>query len=173
MERASRATDAEAFVRQAIPQLIDLNEVLNEIVENYRRTYSGMHVHLVDRIGAWVLADRTLVKEAVENLLTNAASFAKEDSTIQITLELDGRHATIKVSNNGPLLQRDAEVLFRPFASSRSGPSSEHEGLGLYLVRLIAEQHGGTAAIADLDDGSGVQASITLPLTTYGASSQR
>jgi signal transduction histidine kinase len=34
----------------------------------------------------------------------------------------------------------------------------------LYLVRLIAEQHGGTATIANLDDGSGVQASILLPL---------
>ena len=173
VERASHATDAEAFVRQAVPRLIDLSELLNELIEDYRRTHSGVHFHLASWIGVWVDADRTLVKEAVENLLTNAASFAKDDSTIQITLERDGKHATIKVCNNGPLLQGETEALFRPFISSRSGPSSEHEGLGLYLVRLIAEQHGGTAAITNLDDRSGVQASIMLPLATYGSSTQR
>jgi nitrogen fixation/metabolism regulation signal transduction histidine kinase len=36
----------------------------------------------------------------------------------------------------------------------------------LYLVRLIAEHHGGRAAIANLEDGSGVQVSILLPLPT-------
>ena len=60
----------------------------------------------------------------------------------------------------------DTEILFGPFASSRSGPASEHQGLGLYLVRLIAAQCGGTASIANFDDGSGVQASIVLPLAS-------
>ena len=55
-------------------------------------------------------------------------------------------------------------MLFGPFASTRSGPSSEHQGLGLYLVRLVAEHHGGKAIISNLDDGSGVEASIFLPL---------
>jgi len=39
-----------------------------------------------------------------------------------------------------------------------------HFGLGLYIVRLIAEFHGGTAVAANREDGSGVVFTITLPL---------
>jgi GAF domain-containing protein/two-component sensor histidine kinase len=166
IERASRATDAEAFVRQGQAQLIDLSRLLRELMESYQQTHSGtdFRVQRPDNEPIYVSADPTLLKEAVSNLLANAASFADEESIIQIVLERDEVHAIIKVRNKGPLIQSDTEMLFGPFASTRSGPSSEHQGLGLYLVRLVAEHHGGKAIISNLDDGSGVEASILLPL---------
>ena len=88
-------------------------------------------------------------------------------------LGVDKTQAIIKVSNVGELLKGNTEMFFMPFVSSRSGPSSEHQGLGLYLVRLIAEQHGGAASIKNLEDGSGVEASISLPLALYSSSTQR
>jgi signal transduction histidine kinase len=166
IERASRATDAEAFVRQGQAQLIDLSRLLRELMESYQQTHSGtdFRVQRPDNEPIYVSADPTLLKEAVSNLLANAASFADEESIIQIVLERDEVHAIIKVRNKGPLIQSDTEMLFGPFASTRSSPSSEHQGLGLYLVRLVAEHHGGKAIISNLDDGSGVEASILLPL---------
>ena len=166
IERASRATDAEAFVRQGQAQPIDLPRLLGELIGNYRQTHSGIdfRLQLPDKEPLYVSADPTLLKEAVSNLLANAASFADEESIIQVVLERDGVHAVIKVRNKGPIIQYDTEMLFGPFASTRSGPSSEHQGLGLYLVRLVAEHHGGKAIISNLDDGSGVEASIFLPL---------
>ena len=166
IERASRATDAEAFVRQGQAQPIDLPRLLRELIGSYQQTHSGIdfRLQLPDKEPLYVSADPTLLKEAVSNLLANAASFADEESIIQIVLERDGVHAVIKVRNKGPIIQYDTEMLFGPFASTRSGPSSEHQGLGLYLVRLVAEHHGGKAIISNLDDGSGVEASIFLPL---------
>ena len=166
IERASRATDAEAFVRQGQAQPIDLPRLLGELIGSYRQSHSGIdfRLQLPDKEPLYVSADPTLLKEAVSNLLANAASFADEESIIQIVLERDGVHAVIKVRNKGPIIQYDTEMLFGPFASTRSGPSSEHQGLGLYLVRLVAEHHGGKAIISNLDDGSGVEASIFLPL---------
>ena len=166
IERASRATDAEAFVRQGQAQPIDLPRLLGELIGSYRQTHSGINfrLQLPDKEPLYVSADPTLLKEAVSNLLANAASFADEESIIQVVLERDGVHAVIKVRNKGPIIQYDTEMLFGPFASTRSGPSSEHQGLGLYLVRLVAEHHGGKAIISNLDDGSGVEASIFLPL---------
>jgi signal transduction histidine kinase len=166
IERASRATDAEAFVRQGQAQPIDLPRLLGELIGSYRQTHSGIdfRLQLPDKEPLYVSADPTLLKEAVSNLLANAASFADEESIIQVVLERDGVQAVIKVRNKGPIIQYDTEMLFGPFASTRSGPSSEHQGLGLYLVRLVAEHHGGKAIISNLDDGSGVEASIFLPL---------
>ena len=166
IERASRATDAEAFVRQGQAQPIDLPPLLRELIGSYQQTHSGIDFRLQppDKEPLYVSADPTLLKEAISNLLANAASFADEESIIQVVLERDGVHAVIKVRNKGPIIQYDTEMLFGPFASTRSGPSSEHQGLGLYLVRLVAEHHGGKAIISNLDDGSGVEASIFLPL---------
>jgi signal transduction histidine kinase len=166
VERASQATDAEAFVRQGQPQWIDLAELIADQIEGFRRTNSGTNFHLQSGGDARVYADPTLIKEAIGNLLANGASFADDESTVEVALTVDKAYAAIKVTNKGPAVEGDTEKLFGPFASTRAGPSSEHQGIGLYLVRLIAEQHGGTASIANLEDGSGVQASILLPLGT-------
>lgn len=164
IERASQATDAEAFVRRFQPRWTNLHMLLNEQVDAFRNSNSGVQFRLAGDGLARLYVDPTQIKEALGNLLSNAASFADEGSTVEAGLALGGAHAVISVTNRGPLLQGDIEALFGPFVSGRSDRSDEHQGLGLYLVRLIAEQHGGTATIANLDDGSGVVASIALPL---------
>jgi signal transduction histidine kinase len=163
IERASHATDIEAFIRQSTPELVDLNKLLTDLVDGYRQTFSGVSFRFESRHIVLAEVDPTLVKEAVSNLLANAASFADDDSTIQVSLNRKGVYATIKVRNKGPLVDGQADELFGPFASSRLGPSSEHEGFGLYLVRLIAEHYGGTAELSNLEDASGVEATIRLP----------
>jgi signal transduction histidine kinase len=173
VERASQATDAEAFVRDGRPALIDLRKLLMELVPGFASAHSGIEFTLQCAAPVIVRGDATLIKEAVSNLLSNATSFADEASAVKVAVEADTAHAVIKVSNKGPSIEGDAETLFGPFASTRSGPSSEHHGLGLYLVRLIAEQHGGTATIANMNDGSGVEASIALPTGAQDSSTQR
>jgi signal transduction histidine kinase len=166
IERASQATDAEAFVRAGVPQLLDLDTLLKGVVEGFQRAYSGITFHLEELQAASISADPTLINEAIFNLLTNAASYAEEESAIHVALQVVGNVALVRVRNKGPLIEHDTDELFRPFSSTRAGPSSEHQGLGLYLVRLIAEQHGGSAHIANLDDRSGVEASIALALVS-------
>jgi signal transduction histidine kinase len=166
IERATTATNAETFVREGQPQWIALQSLVAEQLDAHRRITSGIFLRLKCRAPLNVYADLTQLKQAIDNLLANATSFADEASTVEIAVEVESGHAAIKVRNKGPRIKGNPEELFGPFASTRSGPASEHRGLGLYLVRLIAEHHGGTASIGNLDDASGVEASILLPLKT-------
>jgi two-component system, OmpR family, sensor histidine kinase ChvG len=158
VERASRATDAEAFVRQGSSQWVDLANLLSDQVGAFRLTSSAIGFRLHTQAMSEVYCNPHLIKEATGNLLSNAASFSLEETTVEIALFVDAAHVIIQVTNKGPLIEGDTEDLFGPFASTRAGHSSEHQGLGLYLVRLIAEQHNDAAAICNLEDGSGVRA---------------
>jgi signal transduction histidine kinase len=164
VERASQATDVEAFVRRARLQRTELNEMVAEQVAAFARSNSGVDFCLHHSHRVYVNADPMLVTQALVNLLTNAASFANENTTIDVGIKIDANTVVVSVANKGPPLAGEIETLFGPFVSTRASPSSEHQGLGLYMVRLIAEEHGGAAALANLDDNSGVTASIVLPL---------
>src|SRR5262249_1265292 len=83
IERASRATDAEAFVRQSELVAIDLNPLLVGLLDGHRQTYSGIDIQLYAQTSIWARADPALIKEAVGNLVGNAVSFAREGSRVQ------------------------------------------------------------------------------------------
>ena len=69
--------------------------------------------------------------------------------------------------NEGPLLppQLDNNRLFESLVTSRSSVNGKpHLGLGLYIVRLIADFHRGTVTATNLPDDTGVAVSLELPL---------
>ncbi|MBS0468565.1 MAG: HAMP domain-containing protein [Proteobacteria bacterium] len=94
-----------------------------------------------------------LLRRAVRNLLENARRYSQGEITLAITRE--GRDAVLRVCDHGPGVPPDQrERIFEPFyrlpgASERSGGV----GLGLALVRSIAQRHGGSVACEDRPDG--------------------
>ncbi|MDR0216519.1 MAG: HAMP domain-containing histidine kinase [Comamonas sp.] len=106
-----------------------------------------------------------LLRRAVRNLLENARRYSQGE--IMLTLEKKDHTVEIRVEDHGPGVPREQrERIFEKFyrlpgASERSGGV----GLGLSLVRSIAERHGGTVRCEDRQDGrSGASFVIKLPL---------
>jgi two-component system sensor histidine kinase ChvG len=120
----------------------------------------------------WVLGAPDLYAQMLDKLVANAADFAHTgkdsgDEPIRVRLEPRGADAVLTVSNRGPRLPESmASKLFESMVSVRSGNSGgePHLGLGLYIVRLIAEFHGGRAEALDREDGSGVVVRVRCPL---------
>jgi signal transduction histidine kinase len=168
IDRATRATDVEAFVRQGQAQSVDANSLIGLLVEEYRQTYSGVHFAF-DAFDKPVIepmmlrVDPELFREAIRNLLSNAASFADDGSEVTIALTKNTDAVVVTVVNQGPTIEGDIESLFSPFRSTRAGANSDHQGLGLYLVRLVAQHYGGTATLENRQDQGGVAASISIP----------
>jgi two-component system sensor histidine kinase ChvG len=83
-----------------------------------------------------------------------------------VRLERVQANYSLQVANDGPLIpQALMGRLFESlFEQRQGGDDRPHFGLGLYIVRLVAEFHGGTAVAANRADGGGVIFSITLPM---------
>ena len=107
-----------------------------------------------------------LIVQLLDKLIENAADFCPATGTITVRLARAQGNYELSVANNGPPIP--AAVLGRLFESlfeHRQGHDDKpHFGLGLYIVRLIAEFHGGRAVAANWPGADGVAFSVILPM---------
>jgi signal transduction histidine kinase len=104
-----------------------------------------------------------LFAQMLDKLAANATDFAEPGTPVKVALTMRGTTALLTVSNRGPRLPANLQ-LFESMQSARMTQAPDiHLGLGLYIVRLVAEFHRGRASAADLADGSGVQITVELP----------
>jgi len=113
--------------------------------------------------------DRLRLAQSVGNLLTNSVKFTPRGGLIRVSVEADakGRTVSVTVADSGVGIEPGAEEsLFKPFAQARTGlaPSKAGLGLGLAVVRGLAESHGGTVRAHSEGLGKGAAFTITLPL---------
>ena len=104
--------------------------------------------------------------QALDKLFDNALSFTPENGWMRLGLRVDGDAAEIELANQGePLPAAMQGRLFDSLVSLRdkARPGDvPHLGLGLYVVRLVAERHHGVASARNLEDGSGVAFTLRL-----------
>ena len=106
-----------------------------------------------------------LVAQACDKLVENARDFCPPDGRITLALACRAEAATISVANTGSRLPGAAAGdLFDSLVSHRDATDERpHLGLGLYIVRLVADHHGGRVAARNLPADDGVVFELTLP----------
>jgi signal transduction histidine kinase len=116
--------------------------------------------------GVAAVADAELLRIAVINLLSNAAKYGREGGEARIRLHRQGDEALIDVWNEGPgFTAAERERLFGKFARLKNPNTRDKRGsgLGLFLCRHVAEQHGGRVS-AESEPGKWARFTLTLPL---------
>ncbi|MGY3039882.1 two-component system sensor histidine kinase ChvG [Rhodanobacter sp. TND4EL1] len=163
----SESSRMERSITTAEPEDVDLRDVVRGCAEAYRPLIGGRRLDCVLPAGAVNLHGAPeLIAQALDKLLDNALSFTPPEGWLRLSLTATADGAEIELANQGPPLPAamqgrlfDSLVSLRDKATPGDAP---HLGLGLYVVRLVAERHGGMASARNLDDGSGVAFSLRL-----------
>ena len=163
----SEATMIEQAISNTEPEAFDTHEVLKACVAAYRDVYRDRAFKYENRAPQTnILGSAELIAQMMDKLIDNAVSFSPMDSTIEVRLSGTRRKLSIAVINRGPQLPKAMQdQLFDSLVSLREEHGDRrHLGLGLYIVSLIANFHGGKARGSDLPDGTGVIFEILIPV---------
>ena len=165
LSRMSEATRLEEMMRRSEREMFDVNYVISGSVEGYRIAYAPLELRFTG-LGhpVRVTGVPDLIAQMLDKLVENAAEYAAPGTAVEVILEEHDVDVVLRVRNEGQPLPEAMEG--RLFDSMVSVPGKAsgipHLGLGLYIVKLIADFHQGTARAANRGDVAGVEVTVRL-----------
>jgi signal transduction histidine kinase len=175
-EVARRVLEEDARLEDAVAELLELARAeegaaldhaevdLDEVVLEEARRERRVPVDTAKVSAGRVLGSTTQLARAVRNLLDNACRHAR--TRVDVTLERRGTTACLVIDDDGPGVPvEDRDRVFDRFTRLDEGRVRDAGGvgLGLSMVRVIVERHGGTVGVDDAPLG-GARFTVTLPL---------
>jgi signal transduction histidine kinase/CheY-like chemotaxis protein len=171
----SRVTRGKIELR---PEEVSLWDVVNNAVEVNRALIEakGHELALMPPPRALLVhADPVRLTQVVSNLLHNAAKYTPASGRIQVEAGIDGQEAFVRVTDNGIGIAREMlDAVFDLFAQvpTPAEQSLGGLGIGLTLVRSLAEMHGGRVTAHSAGLGKGSSFCLRLPLGQRGRASR-
>lgn len=146
-----------------------LDEVVRDTIASLQPVAKKKRIRLIEqpahRIPP-VAADKSLITQAVKNLVHNAIKYSPERTTVTVSTALEAETVRVCVEDRGYGIPAESKerVWDKFFRVVREGQEKDEEstGLGLSFVREVVEQHGGEVAL-DSEEGRGSRFSFTLP----------
>jgi two-component system CheB/CheR fusion protein len=149
---------------------VNLAEIVRTICQDQRAQFDEQMLVLAfeaEDDPIWVEVDVTRLTQVVDNLLHNARKFTPPAGRVQVTVRRTQGTAEIVVRDTGiGMAAQDLKRVFEPLVQVSSAQSRSHGGLGLglALVKGLAEAHGGAATVRSQGPGRGVEFAVSLPL---------
>lgn len=155
---------AEAGMQNAAWERVDLAALAKARIEHARsdERWAALTLTLEAPMAAPVRGVAERLETLLDNLLANAASFAREHGTVRANVAVLGNEVELSVSDDGAgIAEQDLPHVFERFFTTRR--HDKGTGLGLALVRAIAEAHGGRVSVSSkLDQGATFSAFFPL-----------
>jgi signal transduction histidine kinase len=143
-------------------ELVDLSSLAADCITDLRARADEAHVQVRDDLQpAWILGEPGLLERMIANLLDNGIRHNEVGGYLDVSTRAHDGRVRLVVSNGGPRIDpEDAQTLIEPFRRLVRGTGGF--GLGLSIVRSVAEAHGGRAEIR-APEGGGLEVAVELP----------
>jgi signal transduction histidine kinase/DNA-binding response OmpR family regulator/ligand-binding sensor domain-containing protein len=152
-----RIQDKKLAIRE-----IDLGEFVSQMCEDFEEMSMQSNIKLSVNIKASnskIWADPDSLDKILINLLSNAFKYCRKGDSIEVNVEESEKHVFLTVSDNGPGISPTLQKrLFVRFSNYNENPSNPSTGLGLSIVKDIADKHGASVIVnSDAGHGSSFQ----------------
>lgn len=157
---------AEAGLGREEFEPIGLLDLAHDVAEFYEPVAADQGIQLlVKGDAATVSGHKTLLAQALSNLLENAVRYAPDGSRIIVSVQESAEQTVLSVCDQGPgVPEEDLDRLSQPFVTLDPSRTEQSSGLGLALVTAIAHMHGGEFDARNSEPGLEVR--ISLPKRT-------
>jgi signal transduction histidine kinase len=158
------ARDAPGQLEPLEPQPVDLSDLVAQTAAAFAAVAGEAQVTIEQSVpaGLTVPGDPALLRLLVFNLLDNAIRHSPEGGTVALRAEEREDGVRLLVEDGGPgVAAADRERLFGRFYRADRSPDGGVGGLGLSVVRWVAERHGGLVRLLDREGGAAFE--VLLP----------
>ncbi len=145
---------------------VDVSELLNFVCDEQEELHDGtirLHRNILPNIMA--KSDQMLLARMFVNLISNAYTYGKENGNVWVSLQKDNNNMILSVKDDGIGIAKEdlPKIWERFYRVDKSRAKSENMGLGLSIVKWIAEHHSGAISIAS-ELGSGTEITVKIPI---------
>lgn len=159
-----RISEIEAGARRSAFVLLDIRPLLDDIRDLYEAVAEerGLRLVLTASDEMKTLGDRELLQQAMANLLDNAIKFSPPHGSVEMTGERTATGIVLSVRDHGSgIAAGDVSRVIERFYRGDAARHTPGFGLGLTLVRAVAQLHGGTLSLQDA--APGLRAVLMIP----------
>lgn len=167
LEDLLTATRAEELLATSELVPTRIGDLAQEVVDSIAPTHAERRLLLDAECDPVVLGEEKRLRQVLVNLVTNAFKYSPDTDPITVRVRCDEASAYLEVIDRGPgIPEDDRGLVFERFARLASTAGRPGLGLGLYIVNIIAHNHGGEASVSETP-GGGATFTVRLPLAGH------
>jgi hypothetical protein len=133
---------------------IRISQIAEKCVKDFSVRFPGRHILCSGGNESMILGDRFLLEMGLNNLIDNAIKYSPRESNIYIATEENDTRVTLEVKDEGQGIPRDEQKqIFEKFyrAGDEATRKARGTGLGLFIVRKVADAHQAVISMTDND----------------------